>query len=70
MENDLRKCEIMTGNKIKLTINESGDYAILECGDFKREGYCITGWNWMDLLKHLGYETEIKEISDEEMENM
>lgn len=60
----------MIGNKIKLTINESGDYVILEYGDFKREGHCITGWNWMDLLKYLGYKTEIKEISDEEMENI
>lgn len=50
-------------DKIKLTTNESGDYAILECGDFKREGHCITGWNWMDLLKHLGYEIEFKENS-------
>lgn len=60
----------MTDNKIKLTTNESGDYAILEYRDFKIEGHCITGCDWMDLLKHLGYETEFKEISDEEMENM
>ena len=37
----------MTNNKIKLTTNESGDYAILEYRDFKIEGHCILdviGW--------------------------
>ena len=60
----------VTKDKIKLTTNESGDWAILKYKDFKREGHQIREYDWMDLLKYLGYEVEEKEISDEEMEDM
>ena len=56
--------------KIKLTTSESGEYAILQYEDFFREGHVIAEFDWMDLLKYLGYEVEEKEISDEEMEEM
>ena len=60
----------VTKDKIKLTTNESGDWAILQYEDFEREGHVITGSDWIDLLKYLGYEVEEKEISDEEMEEL
>ena len=56
--------------KIKLTTNESGDWAILQYEDFEREGHVITESDWIDLLKYLEYEVEEKEISDEEMEEL
>ena len=60
----------MASNKIKFTTNESNDYAILQYEDFFREGHTIDEFDWMDLVKYLGYEVEHKEISDEEMERM
>lgn len=57
---------------IKLTTNESGDWKILEAdigGDFCRDGHSISHYDWIDLLNYLGYEVEMKTISDEEMEN-
>lgn len=56
--------------KIKLTTSESGECAILQYEDFFREGHVIAEFDWMDLLKYLGYEVEEKEISDEEMEEL
>lgn len=56
--------------KIKLTTSESGEYAILQYEDFFREGHVIAEFDWMDLLKYLGYEVEDKEISYEEMEEL
>lgn len=56
--------------KIKLTTSESGEYAILQYKDFFREGHVIAEFDWMDLLKYLGYKIEDKEISDEEMEKL
>lgn len=56
--------------KIKLTTSESGEYAILQYKDFFREEHVIAEFDWMDLLKYLGYKIEDKEISDEEMEKL
>lgn len=60
----------MASNKIKFTINESRDYAILQYEDFFREGHVIDSCDWMDLVEYLGYEIKNKEISDEEMEKI
>ena len=57
-------------DKIILTTNESGDWAILEYKDFKLEGHQIKEYDWIDLLEYLGYKIEDKEISDEEMEEL
>ncbi len=61
---------IIASNKIKLTTNESDDYTVLHYEVFFREGHEISKWDWIDLLKCLGYEVEDKEISDEEMEKL
>ena len=60
----------VTKDKIKLTTNESGDWAILKYKDFKREGHRISDDDWIELLNLLDYEIEDKEISDEEMEEL
>ena len=56
----------MASNKIKLTTADS--YAVLHYEDFIREGHRIEDFDWLALLKYLGYEVEYKEASDEEME--
>ena len=66
----LLKEEKIAKEKIKLTTNESGDWAILEYKDFKLEGHQIREYDWIDLLEYLGYKIEDKEISDEEMEEL
>ena len=66
----LLKEEKVTKDKIILTTNESGDWAILEYKDFKLEGHQIREYDWIDLLEYLGYKIEDKEISDEEMEEL
>lgn len=60
----------VTKDKIKLTTNESGDWAILKYKDFKREGHQISDEGWIELLNLLDYEVEEKEIPDEEMEEL
>lgn len=59
----------VTKDKIKLTTNESVDWAILKYKDL-REGYHISDEDWIELLNLLDYEVEEKEISDEEMEEL
>lgn len=59
----------VTKDKIKLTTNESVDWAILKYKDL-REGYQISDEDWIKLLNLLDYEIEEKEISDEEMEEL
>lgn len=69
LEHLLKEGEV-TKDKIILTTNESGDWAILEYKDFKLEGHQIREYDWIDLLEYLGYKIEDKEISDEEMEEL
>lgn len=69
LEKLLKEGEV-TKDKIILTTNESGDWAILEYKDFKLEGHQIREYDWIDLLEYLGYKIEDKEISDEEMEEL
>lgn len=59
----------VTKDKIKLTTNESVNWAILKYKDL-REGYQISDEDWIELLNLLDYEVEEKEISDEEMEEL
>lgn len=59
----------VTKDKIKLTTNESVNWAILKYKDL-REGYQISDEDWIELLNLLDYEIEEKEISDEEMEEL
>lgn len=58
----------MASNKIKFTAADG--YAVLRYEDFIREGHRIEDFDWLALLKYLGYEVEYKEASDEEMERM
>ena len=56
---------------IELISCESGDWEILRVNfgeDFFREGHSISNYDWINLLKILGYNIEAKEISDEDME--
>ena len=62
----------MQKHKIELITNESGDWIILKLNDeFFAEGHSIHNSEWLDLIKEINPNTEIKqkEISDEEMEN-
>lgn len=60
----------MASNKIKIITNESGDWEIARYEDFETSGHCLTMWNYKKLLEFLGYEVEVEEISDEEMEKI
>ena len=55
----------MTSNKIKITRCESGDWEILEYDGYRDSNHHI---DYIDFLKHLGYEVEEVEVTDEEME--
>jgi len=57
---------------IELITCESGDWEVLRVNlgeDFETSGHSIDNWDWIELLKILGYEVEKREISDEDMEN-
>lgn len=56
---------------IELINCESGDWEVLRVNlgeDFEYSGHSIPNHEWIRLLKMLGYEVEIKTISDEDME--
>ena len=55
---------------IRIITNESGDWSILKTDDFETSGHSLGVEEFKELLEHLGYEVDITEISDEEMENM
>ena len=62
----------MKKHKIELIVNESGDWSILKLNDeFCAEGHSIHDSEWLDLIKEINPNIEIKqtEISDEKMEN-
>ena len=55
---------------IKLISCESGDWHVLSSSEgFEYSGHSIPDYVWLDLIKELGFNTEKKEISDEDMEN-
>lgn len=60
----------MASNKIKFITNESGDWEIARYEDFEASGHRLTMWDYKELLEFLGYEVEVKEISDDEMERI
>ena len=63
----------MTKPWIRYITNKSGDRTILDVNageDFHFEGHYIPNYQWIELLKILGYEVEYEHISDEEMEEM
>lgn len=60
-----------TTEKISITVNKSGDRSILQYGDeFKVIGNSLSNWDWLMLLRQLGYEVDVIEISDAEMEDI
>jgi hypothetical protein len=59
-------------HKIELITNESGDWIILKLNDeFFAEGHSIYESEWLDLIKEINPDIQIKqiEITDEQMEN-
>jgi hypothetical protein len=51
---------------------KSGDWKVLKMNfgkDFHSEGHNIPDSTWINLINKLGYEVEVKWISDEDMEN-
>ena len=58
---------------IELISNESGDWSILRMNlgeDIDYAGHGIPNSVWVKLLEKLGYKVQVKEISDEEMEEL
>lgn len=56
--------------KIKIIINESDDWEILQHDNFETSGHRLGISEIKELLEHLGYDVEMEEITDEEMESM
>jgi len=57
---------------IEFIFPESEDWEVLRMNlgeDFKHEGHSISNSAWIKLLEILGYEVEVKCISDEDMEH-
>lgn len=60
-----------TPKRITITVNKSGDWSILRCGDeFETSGHRLSNWDWSMLLRQLGYEVEVIEVSNEKMESI
>ena len=62
--------------KLELITCEAGDWEILRMdgkesfiSDYEAEGHSISNYDWIQLLKVLGFEVTEKEISDEDMED-
>jgi hypothetical protein len=66
----IKENNIMEDNKIKFITNESDDWSILQCGDFKTCNHQISKEEWVELLRYLGHEVDYKEISDEDMQEL
>lgn len=66
------------GNKImrvRLTVNESGDWAILKAIDnhkviYECQNHALGDHHWINLLNAIGVSANIEHITDEEMEDM
>lgn len=72
MRSDLfEKLEVkMTRPRVKIISNESGDWEILKCDEFEASGHRLSRYDYKELLEYLGYDCDIEEISDEEMEEI
>lgn len=66
----LERGKNMASNKIKIITNESGDWEIVRYEDFEASGNRLDIWDYRNLLEFLGYQVEVSEISDEEMEQV
>lgn len=66
----LERDKNMASNKIKIITNESGDWEIVRYEDFEASGHRLDIWDYRNLLEFLGYQVEVSEISDEEMEQI
>lgn len=55
---------------IKFITNESGDWQIMRYKSLELSTHRLDKDDFIELLKHLGYETEDVIISDEEMEEI
>ena len=67
---DYERGKNMASNKIKIITNESGDWEIVRYEDFEASGHRLDIWDYRNLLEFLGYQVEVSEISDEEMEQI
>ena len=61
--------------RVRLTVNESGDWAILKAINkdeavYESAGHIIGNHNWINLLNAIGVSANIEHITDEEMEDM
>ena len=56
--------------RVKIISNESGDWEILRCDEFEASGHRLSNYDYKELLEYLGYDCDIEEISDEEMEKI
>ena len=53
--------------KIRITRSESGNWEVLEYDGYRDSNHHI---DYIDFLRHLGYEVEEVEVTDEEIEKM
>lgn len=60
----------MARPRVQIISNESGDWEILRCDEFEVSGHSLGKYDYKELLEYLGYDCDIEEISDEEMEEM
>lgn len=45
---------------IQIVTNESGDWEILKCDEFKTSGHRLDKYNYKELLEYLGYNCNIE----------
>ena len=60
----------MAKSRVKIISNESGDWEILRCDEFEASGHSLGKHDYKELLEYLGYDVDIEEIPDEEMEEI
>lgn len=60
----------MAKPRIQIITNESGDWEILKCDEFKASYYRLDKYDFKELLEYLGYDCDIEMVSDEEMEEL
>lgn len=58
----------MASNTVKII--KSDDWEVIKYEDFERSGHHLDTEDIADLLKYLGYDIEIQELLEEEMEEM
>lgn len=60
----------MSRPRVQIISNESGDYKILRYDEFEASGHSLSKYDFKELLEYLGYDCDVEEISDEEMEEI